>query len=100
MALYERAMTFAKKHDHHAALADYTAVIEMTNALPDIRAMALYNRSVVLSAMRHQARAVRDLEEVLGSPEAPANVRLEAKRKLVRMARGASDPDNNSPVPQ
>jgi hypothetical protein len=98
-ALYERAMAFAKKHDHDAALADYTAVIEMIKAPADIRAMALYNRSVVYSATHNDARAIRDLQHVLETPGAAANVRLEAKRKLVRIERASTRSDETQSSP-
>lgn len=96
-ALYQRAIGFAKKHDHDAALADYTAVIEMAHAPPDIRAMALYNRSVVYSTLHDDTQAIRDLQRVLEIQEAAASVRLEAKRKLVRIERASSRLDENQP---
>jgi tetratricopeptide (TPR) repeat protein len=100
LALYERAMAFAKNRDHDAALADYTAVIEMNSVPADIRAMALYNRSVVYSAIHDDAQAIRDLQQVLETPGAAANVRLEAKRKLVRIERASTRSDENqSPRP-
>ena len=85
--IYRRGMLKAKLHDNKAALADYTAVIEMAEASPDLRAMALYNRSVVHLAQHHEAEAIGDLEELLKLPQAAANVKTEARRKLVRMQR-------------
>lgn len=97
MSLYQRAMTFANRHEHEAALADYTAVIEATRAPADVRAMALYNRSVVHSAMHDDVQAVQDLRKLLEVPGATANVRLEAKRKLLRMEQAATRIDRNRP---
>lgn len=97
MALYQRAMAFANRHEHEAALADYTAVIEATRAPADVRAMALYNRSVVHSAMHDDVQAVQDLRKLLEVPGATANVRLEAKRKLLRMEQAATRIDRNRP---
>ncbi len=85
--IYRRGLLKAKLHDNQAALADYTAVIEMDEAPDDLRAMALYNRSVVHLAQHQQAAAIGDLEELLGIPQAAANVKIEARRKLVRMQR-------------
>lgn len=85
--IYRRGMLKAKLHDNQAALADYTAVIEMEEAPADLRAMALYNRSVVHLAQNHEAAAISDLEELLKMPQAAANVKTEARRKLVRMQR-------------
>ena len=92
-------MAFAKQHDHAAALADYTAVIESPHTPADVRAMALYNRSVIHSAMHDEGRAILDLQQVLETSGAAGNVRLEAKRKLVRMDRASNRSDHdNSPA--
>jgi hypothetical protein len=85
--IYRRGMLKAKLHDNQAALADYTAVIEMDEAPGELRAMALYNRSVVHLAQHHEAEAIGDLEELLKLPQAAANVKTEARRKLLRMQR-------------
>jgi hypothetical protein len=82
-------MANAKRHAHDAALADYTAVIEMPGTPADIRAMALYNRSVVYTASHHDSQAVDDLEQLLEMDGAAANVRTEARRKLVRIQRSS-----------
>jgi hypothetical protein len=93
MARYRQGLDYASKKDHIAALEQYTAAIELVDAPADIRAMALYNRAVIHSAMHDDAKAIRDLEELLSSPGAAASVRLEAKRKLVRMERAATRPE-------
>jgi hypothetical protein len=86
-SVYRRGMLKAKLRDHQAAMADYTTVIEMVEAPADLRAMALYNRSVVHLAQHHESAAISDLEELLKMPQAGANVKVEARRKLVRMQR-------------
>jgi hypothetical protein len=93
MSLYKRGMSSANLHDHPAALAHYTAVIEMADAPADIRAMALYNRSVVYTANHDEAQAVRDLEQLLEMPAASAKVKTEARRKLLRMERNTQRAD-------
>jgi tetratricopeptide (TPR) repeat protein len=85
--LYKRGLAHANAHDRQAALADYTAVIEMQGAPLDVQAMALYNRSVIHSSNHDEARAIRDLEKLLEMPQAAGQVRLEARRKLFRMQR-------------
>jgi hypothetical protein len=97
MARYRQGMEYAKANDNQAALEEYTAVIEMVNAPVDIRSMALYNRAVVYSTMHNDAQATRDLEKVLETAGAAANVRLEAKRKLVRMERASDRCEQEKP---
>lgn len=98
--IYRRGMLKAKLHDNKAALADYTAVIEMDGAPADLRAMALYNRSVVHVAQHHDAAAIHDLEELLRIPQAAANVKTEARRKLVRMQRTVDRATDRSAPPE
>ena len=89
MRLYRRGMLKAKLHDHEAALAHYTAVIEMADAPANLRSMALYNRSLVYTAKEDNPKAIQDLETLLDMPAAAPNVKTEARRKLVRMDRTA-----------
>lgn len=89
MRLYQRGMLRAKLHNHDAALADYTAVIEMADAPANLQAMALYNRSLVYTAKDDNSRAIQDLELLLAMPAAAPNVKTEARRKLLRMDRSA-----------
>jgi hypothetical protein len=84
-------MSKAILHDHQGAIADYTAAIDSPDAPPDVRAMALYNRAIVYVAVNNDSQAINDLRAALGMREAPANVRTEAKRKLVRMDRRSTE---------
>jgi hypothetical protein len=95
MMRYRQGLDYASQKDHKAALEQYSAAIDLVGAPADIRAMALYNRAVIHSAMHDDAKAIHDLEELLASPGAAASVRLEAKRKLVRIERAASRPEHN-----
>ena len=70
-------MALANEHDRTAALADYTAVIEMPYSPADIRAMALYpDRSIVYATSHDDANAIRDLRKILETSRAAANVQL------------------------
>lgn len=89
MWLYRRGMIKAKLRDHAKAVADYTAVIEMDEAPADIRAMALYNRSLVYSGSHNESGAIDDLEKLLQLVGAAENVKTEARRKLLRMQRSS-----------
>lgn len=87
MSRYQQGMKNAKRHNHEAAVTDYTQVIEMAEAPPDIRAMALYNRALVYDAMGHLTRAIADLNRVLSMSGVADQVRIEARRRIARMDR-------------
>jgi hypothetical protein len=89
-SIYRSGMKNARAHRHQQALEDYTCVVEMAEAPADIKAMALYNRALVLDAMGDQAQAVVDLDNVLAMAETPEQVRMEARRKMTRMDRSNS----------
>jgi hypothetical protein len=83
--LYRRGMVRAKLHDHQAALADYTAVIDMAGVPTDIRAMAIFNRALVFHATGSDSDAIDDLNRVLEMGDAVGRVKTEARRTLIRM---------------
>jgi lipoprotein NlpI len=87
MALYQRGLNNAKRHNYQQAVAEYTEVIESTDAPAEIRGMALYNRALVYDALDNQILAVADLRQVLGMSGAAEQVRTEARRKIARMDR-------------
>ena len=96
LLLYRRGMARAKKHDHQGAIDDYSALIDMPNTPPDVKAMALYNRALVYSADavdEGNSKAIKDLNMVLSTANAPADVKTEARRKLERMKRHADKTD-------
>ena len=88
-------MACAEKKDPNGARLAFTQAIENADAPNDVRAMALYNRAILHSAMHNEAEAIRDLKELLAHPGAAASVRLEAKRKLFRMDRASNRPDHH-----
>ena len=90
---YRRGMMQAKLHKNQLAIADYTAVIEMAEAPANIRAMALYNRALVYYCTSSESKAVDDLNKVLEMTGAAEHVRMEARRKLVRMKRTSNRTD-------
>jgi hypothetical protein len=89
LSRYKRGMANARQRDRYAALADYTAVIDMMDAPVDIRAMALYNRSLVYSASQNESEAIGDLKKLLEIGAAETNVCIEARRMLVRIQRSS-----------
>lgn len=92
MWLYRRGMMRAKLHNNQAAIADYTAVVEMAGIPAEVRAMALYNRALVYHASADEANAVDDLNRVLEMPDVAENIKTEVRRKIVRMNRATSKP--------
>ena len=86
-------MERAKRQDHAGAIDDYTATINMPHVPPDVKAMALFNRALMLSADGDNPLARDDLNVVLAMAETPTEVRTEARRKLVRMERQSSKAD-------
>jgi hypothetical protein len=95
--LYRRGMLRAKSHKRKLAIADYTAVAEMSKAPGRLRAMALYNRALVYYAMSKESDAIADLNQVLKLSDATRGVRTEAKRKLLRMQRNSDRTDELEP---
>ncbi len=86
MSRYREGMESANQEDNPAAIDHYTFVINARSTPADIRAMAMYNRALVYSAMGDQERAKTDLAGLLALPSTPANIKLSAKQKLARMS--------------
>ena len=84
LGLYRRGMNKANRRDHQGALHDYTAAIGMQDAPADVRAMALYNRALIHTAMGNLSSGAEDLEEVMTMDEAPRDVKKRAKEKLAK----------------
>ena len=87
-------MERAKRQDHTGAIGDYTATINLLHVPPDVKAMALFNRALMLSADGDNPLARDDLKVVLAMAETPTEVRTEARRKLVRMERQSGKPNS------
>ena len=87
LRIYRRGMARAKKHDYEAAIADYTAAIEMTDVPVDVKAMVLYNRALVYVAAGDDSKGVDDLDAVLAMDRAVVmvNVKAMARQKLAKM---------------
>lgn len=85
LSLYRRGMAKAKIRDHQGAIDDYSAAIDISNAPAQMKAMVLYNRALVYSAAGQDSKAIEDLDVVLVMKEALTNVKIEARRMLLRM---------------
>jgi hypothetical protein len=91
-ALYRRGMQKAGDRDLEGAIDDYTAVVEMKGAPPDVIAMALLNRALAYSRVHDDAKATIDLDRVIAMPGATQQVIDAAHEKLHRMKRRTSKP--------
>ena len=91
LSAYKRGMARAKKHDHQGAIDNYTATIGTPDTPANLKAMALYNRALVYAAVGEDPKVTKDLSDILAMTEAPDSVRIEARRKLVRMQRRSRD---------
>jgi len=93
LSQYRRGLERAKRQDHVGAIDDYTAAINMPGVPQDVKAMALFNRALILSSDGDDPQARNDLKLVLALAETPPEVRTEARRKLVRMERQTNRTD-------
>ncbi len=91
-ALYRRGMQKAGDRDLDGAIDDYTAVVEMKGAPPDVVAMALLNRALAYSRVHDDTKATIDLDRVIAMPGATQQVIDAAHEKLHRMKRRTSKP--------
>jgi len=85
LSLYKTGITRAENDDHRGAMEAYTQAIESADAPDDLRAMALYNRALLLAADGDIAQALADLRCVMAMPGQLADVKLAARRRLERL---------------
>jgi tetratricopeptide (TPR) repeat protein len=85
VSLLQRAMKRARAGNQEGAIADYSQLVDDDTTPADVRAMALYNRALVLAAGAETSKAITDLNRLLAMPEAKDEVKTEARRKLERM---------------
>jgi hypothetical protein len=63
----------------------YTSAIESPNAPDDVKAMALYNRALVLAANGAIDKALTDLKAVMDVPVPLHAIKQAARRRLERL---------------
>jgi hypothetical protein len=84
LSFYKRGLTRTKNHDRPGAMEDFTAAIESPGAPDDLRAMALYNRALLLAA-NNAPEAIVDLDAILAMAAPLREIKLAARRRLDRM---------------
>ncbi len=77
-ALFNRDITYGQFGDTHAALMDYTKMIQMPNAPADEKSQALLNRGVTYGQLGDTQAALTDFTTVLQIPDAPADQKATA----------------------
>jgi len=97
MGLYKRGMVKARRHDYLGAIEDYTSTILRGDTPASLRAMALYNRALAYTEAHQNELAVGDLNEILNMLETLPNIKIEARRRLLRMQRRADTISNHQP---
>ena len=77
-ALYNRGLTFGQQGDPARAIADYTAVIEMDDALVEQKAKALVNRGNMFGQQGNPESEIADYSAVIEMPDAPVEQKAKA----------------------
>jgi hypothetical protein len=99
LSLYKEGLALAEKHDSEGAMIAYTSAIERAGAPHDIRAMALYNRALLLAAAGNTKLALADLREVMELPILQREIKLAARRRVDRLQhRMATATQGNRPA--
>ncbi len=87
MSLYKAGMEKAQQQDNDGAISNYSRAIELADCPVDVKAMALYNRAVVLAANKEIDQAIDDLNAVLKMNGASVKVQKAASQKLDKIRR-------------
>jgi hypothetical protein len=82
---YKKGLVCSEKNDARGAMDAYTSAIESHDIPDDVKAMALYNRALLLTASGAVDKALADLHFVMNLPAALQTVKLAARRRLERM---------------
>jgi hypothetical protein len=85
MSLYKEGMARAEKRDATGAMAAYTSAIERIDGPEDVKAMALYNRALLLAASGKTQLALADLKIIIDSPIPQRDIKLAARRRVDRL---------------
>ena len=87
LSLYRAGIASANKGDYQGAIANYSAAIRAADTPIDVKAMALYNRSLAYAAIHEDNKAAEDLAAMLEMPGLPENIKSKAHQRRERMKR-------------
>lgn len=85
LSKYKSGMTKAKAGKYDAAIADYTSAIDGKKTPSDVKAMALYNRSLAYTSSGDSVMAARDLDTIIKMDNVPHNIMQQAAERQQRM---------------
>jgi hypothetical protein len=85
LPLFKRGISRTVNEDPQGAIEAYTLAIDHAGAPDDLKAMALYNRALLLAAGGKTADALADLHKVMEIPTSLTNIKLAARRRLERL---------------
>jgi hypothetical protein len=86
----KQGMDHAHANRPDKAIEIYNELLNSKSTGPVVRARTLFNRALAHSALKNDAKAIADLEEVVASPAIPENVMTAARNQLIRV-RGRID---------
>jgi len=79
-----KGVEHAKAGHPEKAIEIYNALLAKTNS-ETVRARALFNRALAHSALKNDDQAIKDLQDVLASPNLAENVQSAARAQLARV---------------
>jgi tetratricopeptide (TPR) repeat protein len=85
MSLYKKGLACSEGKNLTGAMEAYTSAIELPNAPADVKAMALYNRALILAANGAIDKALVDLQVVMQLPVPLPAIKLTARSRLERL---------------
>ena len=85
LSLYRSGMAKVNNRDYRGAIADYSAAIQAPHIPTDVKAMALYNRSLAYSMLQEDDKSAEDLRAVLEMPGLPRRIKIEAQERRERV---------------
>ena len=81
--LMKQGMAHASANQPEKAIGIYDSLVCSKSAT--VRSRALFNRALAHSAMKEDAKAIADLEQVIAMSSAPENVLTAARTQLIRV---------------
>jgi hypothetical protein len=85
ISLYKKGLACSEQKDVTGAMDAYTLAIELPDVPDDVKAMALYNRALVLAANGAVDKALTDLQVVMDLPFPLHEIKLAARRRVERL---------------
>jgi hypothetical protein len=84
---YRSGMAKATARDYEGAIADYSAALQASDISSEVKAMAIYNRSLAYTAIHEDDKSAEDLVALLEMPELPAKIKMAAQERRQRLRR-------------